>query len=40
VGLSRLSDAVTSSPWGTKDLLTRITKDYIAGITPKPKDIA
>jgi hypothetical protein len=40
VGLSRLSDAVTSSPWGTKDLLTRITKDYIVGVTPKPKDIA
>ena len=39
VGLSRLSDAVTSSPWGTKDLLTRITKDYIAGVSPKPKDI-
>jgi hypothetical protein len=40
VGLSKLSDAVVSSKWGTKDLLTRITKDYIAGISPKPKDIA
>jgi hypothetical protein len=40
VGLSKLSDAVVSSKWGTKDLLSRITKDYIAGITPKPKDIA
>jgi hypothetical protein len=40
VGLSSLTDAVTSSPWGTKDLLKRITKDYIAGITPKPQDIA
>ena len=40
VGLSQLSDAVINSKWGTKDLLTRITKDYIAGISPKPKDIA
>jgi hypothetical protein len=40
VGLSKLSDAVVNSKWGTKDLLTRITKDYIAGISPKPKDIA
>jgi len=40
VGLSKLSDAVVNSKWGTKDLLARITKDYIAGITPKPKDIA
>jgi hypothetical protein len=40
VGLSKLSDAVVNSKWGTKDLLSRITKDYIAGITPKPKDIA
>ena len=40
VGLSKLSDAVVSSKWGTKDLLSRITKDYIAGISPKPKDIA
>jgi hypothetical protein len=40
VGLSKLSDAVVSSKWGTKDLLTRITKDYIAGVSPKPKDIA
>jgi hypothetical protein len=40
VGLSKLSDAVVNSKWGTKDLLSRITKDYIAGISPKPKDIA
>jgi hypothetical protein len=40
VGLSKLSDAVVSSKWGTKDLLTRITKDYLAGVSPKPKDIA
>jgi hypothetical protein len=40
VGLSKLSDAVVNSKWGTKDLLTRITKDYIAGVSPKPKDIA
>jgi hypothetical protein len=40
VGLSKLSDAVVSSKWGTKDLLTKITKDYIAGVSPKPKDIA
>ena len=40
IGLSKLSDAVVSSKWGTKDLLTRITKDYIAGISPKPKDIS
>ena len=40
IGLSKLSDAVVSSKWGTKGLLTRITKDYIAGISPKPKDIA
>ena len=40
VGLSQLSDAVVSSKWGTKDLLTRITRDYISGISPKPKDIA
>jgi hypothetical protein len=40
VGLSKLSDAVVSSKWGTKDLLKRITNDYIAGVTPKPKDIA
>jgi len=39
-GLSALSDAVTSSPWGTKSLLTRITNDYIAGVTPKPQSIA
>ena len=39
VGLSKLSDAVVSSKWGTKDLLTKITKDYIAGVSPKPKDI-
>ena len=40
VGLSKLSDAVVSSKWGTKDLLVKITKDYIAGVSPKPKDIA
>ena len=40
IGLSKLSDAVVSSKWGTKDLLTKITKDYIAGVSPKPKDIA
>lgn len=39
-GLSSLSDAVTSSPWGTKSLLTRITNDYISGVTPKPQAIA
>ena len=39
-GLSNLADAVTSSKWGTTDLLRKITNGYIAGITPKPKDIA
>jgi hypothetical protein len=40
VGLSNLANAVTNSKWGTGNLLKRITNDYIAGISPKPKDIA
>lgn len=40
IGLSKLSDAVINSKWGTKDLLRKVSQGYIAGITPKPKDIA
>jgi hypothetical protein len=40
IGLSKLSDAVVNSKWGTTDLLSTITKDYLAGVSPKPKDIA
>jgi hypothetical protein len=39
VGLEELSNAVVNSKWGTKDLLVRITNDYIAGISPKPHTI-
>ena len=39
VGLSKLTNAVVSSPWGTKDLLRTVTKGYIAGNTPKPHPI-
>lgn len=39
VGLEELSKAVVNSSWGTKDLLVRITNDYIAGISPKPHTI-
>lgn len=39
VGLSKLTDAVVNSKWGTKDLLGRITKDYLAGVSPKPHPI-
>ena len=39
VGLSKLTDAVVNSPWGTKDLLRTVTQGYIAGNTPKPKPI-
>jgi hypothetical protein len=39
VGLSALTDAVVDSKWGTKDLLGKITKGYIAGNTPKPHPI-
>jgi hypothetical protein len=39
VGLTKLTDAVVSSPWGTKDLLRTVTKDYLAGVSPKPHPI-
>jgi hypothetical protein len=39
VGLSALTDSVVDSKWGTKDLLGKITKGYIAGNTPKPHPI-
>jgi hypothetical protein len=38
-GLSALTDAVVDSKWGTKELLGKITKGYIAGNTPKPHPI-
>lgn len=38
-GLSALTNAVVNSKWGTQDLLGKITKGYIAGISPKPKPI-
>lgn len=39
VGLSKLSDAVVSSKWGTKDLLRKVSQGYIAGSSPKPHPI-
>jgi len=39
VGLEELSNAVVNSKWGTKDLLVKITNDYIAGVSPKPHTI-
>jgi hypothetical protein len=39
VGLSKLSDAVVNSKWGTKDLLRKVTQGYIAGNSPKPRPI-
>lgn len=39
VGLSKLSDAVINSKWGTKDLLRKVTQGYIAGNSPKPHPI-
>ena len=40
VGLTKLSDAVVNSKWGTKDLLRQVSKGYAMGITPKPQQIA
>ena len=39
VGLSKLSDAVINSKWGTKDVLRKVTQGYIAGNSPKPHPI-
>jgi hypothetical protein len=39
IGLSGLTDAVVKSPWGTKDLLRKVTQGYIAGNSPKPHPI-
>ena len=39
VGISKLSDAVVSSKWGTKDLLLKVTQGYLAGNSPKPHPI-
>jgi hypothetical protein len=39
VGLSKLSDAVINSKWGTKDLLRKVSQGYIAGNSPKPHSI-
>ena len=39
VGLLKLSDAVVSSKWGTKDLLRKVSQGYIAGNSPKPHPI-
>jgi hypothetical protein len=39
VGISKLSDAVINSKWGTKDLLRKVSQGYIAGNSPKPHSI-
>jgi len=39
VGLSKLTDAVINSKWGTKDLLRKVSQGYIAGNSPKPHPI-
>ena len=39
VGLSKLTDAVVNSKWGTKDLLRKVSQGYIAGNSPKPHPI-
>jgi len=39
VGLSKLSNAVINSKWGTKDLLRKVSQGYIAGNSPKPHPI-
>jgi hypothetical protein len=40
VGLSKLSDAVINSKWGTKDLLRKVSRGYAMGNSPKPQPIA
>jgi hypothetical protein len=39
IGLNGLTNAVIKSPWGTKDLLRKVTQGYIAGNSPKPHPI-
>lgn len=40
VGITKLSDAVVNSKWGTTDLLKKVVQGYVDGNSPKPHPIS